>query len=64
MRGPDKILDDDKSQEKDLDDPSNETLLPFVDFSYDHEEGLSVIFYPSGNGDNRGYIIIDGGFSK
>ena len=64
IRGPDKFLDDYKLQEKDLEDPSIETLLPFVAFSYDHEEGLSVIFYPSWDGNNRGYIIIDGGLSK
>ena len=55
---------EDDLKEKELDEPSIETLLPFIPFAYDHEEGLSVIFYPSGDGDNRGDIIIDGGFSK
>ena len=57
-------IDEDNLKEDDLEEPSIETLLPFIPFSYDHKEGLSVIFYPSGDGDNRGDIIIDGGFSK
>ena len=56
--------DEDDLKEEELDEPSIETLLPFIPFAYDHQEGLSVIFYPSGEGDNRGDIIIDGGFSK
>ena len=64
IKSPDKVIDEDNLKEEDLEEPSIETLLPFVAFSYDHEEGLSVIFYPSGDGDNRGDIIIDGGFSK
>ena len=48
--------------EKDLDEPTEETLYPFIPFAYDHEGGLSVIFYPSP--DQRGDIVIDGGFSK
>ena len=57
-------VDEDNLKEDQLEDPLIETLLPFVAFSYDHDKGLSVIFYPSGDGDNRGDIIIDGGFSK
>jgi len=57
-------IDEDNLKEDQLEDPSIDTLFPFVPFSYDHDEGLSVIFYPSGDGDNRGDIIIDGGFSK
>ena len=64
IKNSDMDIDEDDLKEENLEDPSIETLLPFVAFSYDHEEGLSVIFYPSGDGDNRGDIIIDGGFSK
>ena len=45
-----------------LDEPNYKTLLPFIPFAYDHEKGLSVIFYPSSG--QEGDIIIDGGFSK
>lgn len=55
-------LDEDNLKEDELEDPSIETLLPFIPFSYDHDKGLSVIFYPSGDNDKRGDIIIDGGF--
>ena len=57
-------IDEDDLKVDLLEDPSIETLLPFIPFAYDHDKGLSVIFYPSGDGDNRGDIIIDGGFSK
>lgn len=49
-------------KEEDLVDPTNEQLLPFIPFAYDHDKGLSIIFYPSS--DEEGDIIIDGGFSK
>ena len=57
-------IDEDDLKEELLEDLSIETLLPFISFAYDHDKGLSVIFYPSGDGDSRGDIIIDGGFSK
>ena len=56
--------DEDDLKEDELDQPTDDTLQPFIPFSYDHQNGLSVIFYPSGDGDNRGDIVIDGGFSK
>lgn len=56
--------DEDNLKEDQLEEPLIDNLLPFVAFSYDHDEGLSVIFYPSGDGDNRGDIVIDGGFNK
>ena len=60
----DKELNEEKNdlKEQDLGNPTNEELLPFIPFAYDHEGGLSIIFYPSN--DEEGDIIIDGGFSK
>ena len=57
-------LNEDKNdiKEEDLEDPIDGKLLPFIPFAYDHDEGLSVIFYPSSG--EEGDIIIDGGFSK
>ena len=49
-------------KEEDLNEPTDETIFPFIPFAYEHEKGLSIIFYPSS--DERGDIIIDGGFSK
>ena len=49
-------------KEEDLNEPTDESLSPFIPFAYEHEGGLSIIFYPSS--DERGDIIIDGGFSK
>ena len=49
-------------KEEDLENPTNKDILPFIPFSYDHEGGLSIIFYPSSG--EEGDIIIDGGFSK
>ena len=49
-------------KEEQLEDPTDEKLLPFIPFAYDHEKGLSIIFYPSSG--EEGDIIIDGGFSK
>ena len=57
-------FDEDDLKEDELEDPSIETLLPFIPFSYDHDKRLSVIFYPSGDNDKIGDIIIGGGFSK
>lgn len=39
-------------------------MLPSVAFSFDNEEGLSLIFYPLGDGENIGDMIIRGGFNK
>ena len=49
-------------KEVQLDDSTDEKLKPFIPFVYDHEKGLSIIFYPSSN--KEGDIIIDCGFSK
>lgn len=57
-------IDEDDLKEYLLEDPSIETLFPFIPFVIDHDKGLSFIFYPSGDRDNRGNIIINGGFSK
>ena len=57
-------IDENKLDENDLEEPTIDTLYPFIPFAFDHQQGLSVVFYPSGEGDNRGDIIIDGGFSK
>ena len=59
-----KIKAEDIDEDNLKEDPSIDIFFPFVPFSYEHDEGLSVIFYPSWDGDNRGDIIIDGGFSK
>ena len=48
--------------ENDLEEPTEGRLFPFIPFAYDHDKGLSVIFYPSSG--EEGDIIIDGGFSK
>ena len=64
IKKPDVDLKEEKNDinEKDLDEPTEDKLRPFIPFAYDHDKGLSVIFYPS-SGD-EGDIIIDGGFSK
>ena len=49
-------------KEDQLDNPTDENLLPFIPFAYDNKGNLSIIFYPSTN--QEGDIIIDGGFSK
>ena len=58
-------LDGNGIKENKLEKPSIETLLSFILFSYDHDKGLSSIFYPTGDNDKRGYIIIHGdGFNE